>query len=218
MDYYKKISLRELNLKKYKETKVSDRVIYKLEEADEYRKSFEALAWSRLKLAERNEKLEKNHPLTPFKEPSPMRIFLNVLMVDFYAGLPTLAGCIVRKIGQTKATRMTKKLVEAEAIVEEKQQQDHRVKLLFPTIQTVCAYETQLAKIVVTEALKTNDADTKDEILEKSLSIKRLVNFDKLRKKYLPNDIFDLINFDLDEILEGSRYSVKINHPYLIKK
>ena len=65
MEYYKNISLRELNVKEYK-NKPTDKVTWKFTEADEFRKSFSATTWANLKLAERNQELEVEHPLKVF--------------------------------------------------------------------------------------------------------------------------------------------------------
>ena len=218
MQYYKKIKFEQLDIKKYATTGVRQRVTYKFIEAEEFRKRFEAQAWSQLKMAERFQSNDKNHALAAFHEPCPSQIFLHVLMVDFYKDLPTLSSCIARKIGQKKATSITRRLVEGGAVVEHQQEEDHRVKILFPTIQTVCGYETQMAKVAVVAALNVYAGDNKNEIFQKSEQIKSFIEFDRLRKKFLPEDIFERFNFDLEELLEGTAFASNFQHPYLVKK
>jgi len=218
VDYYKKIKFEELDLKKYATTGVRQRVTYKFIEAEAFRKRFEAQAWSQLKMAERFQCNDREHALHAFHQPCPSQIFLHVLMVDFYKDLPTLSSCIARKIGQKKATSITRRLVEAGSVVEHQQEQDHRVKILFPTIQTVCGYETQLAKMAVVAALNVHDGDSKTEIFQKSELIKSFIEFDRLRKKWFPANMFESVNFDLDELLEGTEFASKFRHPYLVKK
>lgn len=217
MDYYKKISLRELNVKEYK-NKPTDKVTWKFTEADEFRKSFSATTWANLKLAERNQKLEADHPLKVFEENHSKTIMKNVLMVDFYAGIPTLSSCIARKLGHKKAAEMIRKCLEANAVVQESQKSDNRVKVLFPTIKTVAAFETQMARVSVIEALRVHEdlTKTKDEKLQQSTLIKNLIKFDRLCKLQLPKTIFDHTTFDLEEILKGTEFGDKIKHPYLV--
>ena len=218
MEYYKNISLRELNVKEYK-NKPTDKVTWKFTEADEFRKSFSATTWANLKLAERNQELEVEHPLKVFQESHSKTIMKNVLMVDFYAGIPTLSSCIARKLGHKKAAEMIRKCLEVDAVVQESQKSDNRVKVLFTTIKTVAAYETQMAKMSVIEALRVHDdpTKTKGEKLQQSTLITNLSKFDRLCKRQLPNTIFAHTTFDLEEILKGTEFGEKIKHPYLVK-
>lgn len=217
MQYYKNISLKELpeNFKPYKP---NEKLFSKFVEADEFRKSFSATTWANLKLAERNKTLPADHPLKVFQEPQSKTIMKNVLMVDFYAGIPTLASCIVKKIGQNKATEMIRKSIESEAIIQECQASDNRVKILFPTRKTVNAFENQMAKVSVIEALRVHDhpKTSKAQKLQHSTLVKNLINFDKLRKKHLPKDVFEKSTFELTAILEDTeRWGIE--HPYLKK-
>ena len=80
-------------------------------EAATYRKHFAAAAESRLREAELDT-LVGNDLFAVFLDASPRKLFINLLMMDFYNGLPTSTSCFESKV----TTQRTALKIIAEAV------------------------------------------------------------------------------------------------------
>ena len=204
--YYTHLSIVKNDHSRYTANALNERVEVKFNEAKAYRQSFAATTWTRLKWSER---IHSDHdgPLSPFSESSPKQIMQNVIMVDFYRSIPTMVLCLSEKLGARLASSLIAEMVEKQMVVKKDHEGDKRVKLLFPTIRMVQAYEEVSAKW---EYMRV----ASESRLHESTLIKELVYFDTLRKKYLPDHIYKNVKFNLVDVMDDDALET-INHPLL---
>ena len=212
MDYYGTISIKDNDNKRYvfngKKSSMYQRPQNIFKEAQEYRKIFGALTESRLRWSEVGVE-EEMVGFELFTKANPRQLFLNLLMMDFYNGVPTSYGCFEGKVGKNRAAKICNEAIKNKLCTKETDPKDKRCKMLFPTIFLVQKYESKLSKMVFRTAFKSNQ-------LSQSRVVRLLVDFDKLRQKHLPPEISSQVTFDLmEEFMKTSDLKRGSNNPYL---
>ena len=191
--FYGSISIKDNDISRYvvsgKNNSMDQRAKNIFKEAAEYRKHFAAFAESRLREAELDTFV--GNPLYPvFVDASPRKLFINLLMMDFYNAVPTSTSCFESKTSQRTALKIISESVKLKICVQEKDPEDHRRKMLFPTLNLIQAHEQRDAKITFRLAARTGR-------LGDSKVVKNLVEYEKLRVQYLPFEISSQVSFDL---------------------
>jgi len=212
MAYYGSISIKENDSGRYvfngKKSSMFQRPQNIFKEAEEYREYFGALTESRLRWSEVSVE-DEVRSFENFSEASPRQLFLNLLMMDFYHGVPTSYGCFEGKVGKNRAAKICNEAIKNKLCVKETDPNDKRCKMLFPTIFLVQKYESKLSKMVFRTAFKSNT-------LSQSRVVRLLVDYDKLRQKHLPPEISSQVTFDLmEEFIKTSDLKRGSNNPYL---
>jgi len=199
--YYEHYSISKNDPKRYSPNALNERVRVKFIEAENYRKVFSATTWNRLKYCER---MSNNNDglLSAFSENVPKQILQNLVMVDFYRSIPTMVLCVAEKIGSRLASSLITEMEEKQMLVRQADSNDKRVKIIFPTIKMVQAYEKVSAKWDYTRIAAEGR-------LHKSEHIKELVYFDSLRKKYLPKKIYEGVTFNLIDVMDEEEFTPK---------
>ena len=215
MEYYNSISIKDNDTTRYifdgKKNSMYGRCQNVFTEAEEYRKVFGQLTENRLRWSEISSE-DTERSFDTFVEASPRQLFLNLLMMDFYGAVPTAYGCFERKIGKNRAAKICNEGLKNKLCVKENDPDDRRNTMVFPTIDMVQRYEGKLAKLVFRLARKNNK-------LGESKIIRLLIDYDKLRQKYLPPEISSQVSFDLmEEFMKDTRNTRGSNNPYLKKK
>ena len=111
MNFYGTISIKENDNGRYvfngKKNSIYARPQNLFKEAEEYRQYFAALTESRLRWSEVSTE-DEIRSFELFTEASPRQLFLNLLMMDFYQGVPTSYGCFEAKVGKNRAALICK--------------------------------------------------------------------------------------------------------------
>lgn len=204
-EIYQILSITENDPERYSENALDQAVQVKFIEAESYRNSFAATTLTRLRWAELVNN-DTDSELSIFWEKMPRQVFMHVLMIDFYYGVPTTVDCILSKLGTRTGARIIAESIQQNLVCKRNSDRDHRVKWLQPSIKMVQAYEQRAAQWEYRRVIQ------EDRLAESTL-ITALIRFDELRKKFLPAYIYDGVKFNLTD--EMGEHKTKINHPML---
>lgn len=185
---------------------------YKWKEAEDYRLAFLMRVFQDLRWAEANSK-DKDSPLACLFEPTPRKIFQNVIMVDFYFDAPTGVDCLNRKLGEKMSQRICRDCEEDNLIKRIRNPSHQSTKLVLPTAKFVQAFEHKLAQSYL--ALVKMDLQLEKELQFFDKMLKEIKSFEQLRKKYLPEEAFKYVSFDTINDVEAGQFESKIHNDYL---
>ena len=209
-EFYSSISIRDNDNRRYLAAGINSmhlRAQNIFKEAAGYREHFAAFAESRLREAELDTFV--GNPLYPvFVEANPRKLFVNLLMLDFYNAVPTSTSCFESKTSQRTALKIISESVKSKICVQEKDPEDHRRKMLFPTLNLIQAHEQRDAKITFRLAARTGR-------LGDSEVVKNLIEYEKLRVQYLPFEISSKVSFDLTSEFLNLGAKKTTGNPYL---
>ena len=204
-EIYQILSITENDPGRYSENALNEAVQIKFTQAESYRNSFAATTLTRLRWAELVNN-DTDSDLAIFWEKMPRQVFMHVIMMDFYYGVPTTVDCVLSKLGTRTGARIIAESIDQNLVCKKNSDRDHRVKWLQPSIKMVQAYEQRAAQWEYRRVIQ------EDRLAESTL-VKALIAFDLLRKRYLPGHIYDGVKFNLtDEMLE---HKLEIDHPML---
>lgn len=192
-EIYNSLSIKDAPDRYFEEGVLDGVVLTKFIEAEVYRKSFLATTLTRLRWAELVNN-DTDSDLSIFWEKMPRQVFMHVIMLDFYYGVPTTVDCVLSKLGTRTGARIIAESIDEKLVCKRDSDRDHRVKWLQPSIKMVQAYEQRAAKWIVTRIAV-------EERLDRSPIIKELLRYDQLRKKYLPANVYENVSFNLDDLL-----------------
>ena len=109
-EIYQILSITENDPGRYSENALNEAVQIKFTQAESYRNSFAATTLTRLRWAELVNN-DTDSDLAIFWEKMPRQVFMHVIMMDFYYGVPTTVDCVLYKLGTS-----TGALIIAESI------------------------------------------------------------------------------------------------------
>ncbi|MBO89550.1 MAG: hypothetical protein CMP14_08510 [Rickettsiales bacterium] len=195
--YYKHISIKDWqrgNSARYIEKGVDpmhQRIKTKYVEADDYRADFRTTTEIRYNYATMVRR-DRGADVAYFYEKKQGDILMNLVMLDFYYGVPTLLKCAYEKMGgdTRRAITLIEGAIDLKLLVREPFYANKRKKILMPTVKMVVSFENRMARWFWDMALGRNKAP------EDSKIIKKLYAYDALRKKHLPENISKQIEFN----------------------
>ena len=185
---------------------------YKWAEAEGYRRAFSFRVFQELRWAEANSK-DIDSPLACLFEPTPRKIFQNVIMVDFYFDAPTGVDCLNRKLGEKMSQRICRDCEEKNLIKRIRNPSHQSTKMVLPTAKFVQAFEHRLAQSYL--ALVEMSLQLEKELQFFQALLKEIKSFEQLRKKYLPEEAFKYVSFDTMNNVEAGQFESKIHNDYL---